>query len=914
MKKNNKTRSEKYSTFWKRRKLKKKNRKEIRRNRPYWARIPLFLLRFTLKTIAFSLIFTAIFGGIVGYFGYAWYQENMEEMVSENIRDGYAIAETIEPSHFEPLEPTRLVDANGETIRTFRERNYQYLDIQEDDELYEFVSEVTTVIEDERFYEHQGFDYLGVGVAVFDYVARGRDLRGASTLTQQLVKNTYLSQDQNIERKIAEAVIAQEMENQFTKREILEFYLNDAYFGRGNYGVETAARYYFNKTTADLNYRELATLIAIPNNPTIYDPIENPDNSIYRRNLILQLLINNGTIGEEDGQKAMEADLGLDVTPTSVDNSISDWAESLAVNKAVEELMRREGFEFEYWWETNEERNEYRERYNANYERFLQDILRGGYVIETSIDREMQEQLQNRIDNSMSQFTATDESGILSKQAPSVVIDNHTNEVVAIVGGRSQENNTSFNRGFQSARQPGSAIKPFLSYGPAFEQGLATETVRNDSPISNGPSNWYNDYWGNMSLRYAMEQSTNTIAYNLLQEVGLEYGRGKLEQMEFSNLRPDDRYPTIAVGGWTQGVSPLDMASAFNTLVNDGYYQRPTNVRRILSSQTDEVLYDREEDFEPIKIYESGVGYVTLNTLQSVVESGTGTAYSFDYAYEAGKTGTTNDLRELWYVGGTPHYTMSLYIGDNDPAYQNRASVGPTIESIYREHMRELHDGLEEQDFYRPSSVVKQNGNFWVRTEEDVDPKEERLEDESSRQSNVRQSQQNRVNSLAYRIVHGLTLEQAEARERIADARISSLEGHSLNGSEDLTEAEEMRDSAQEAIDDVVRDAEKAQFESRLATAFRNVQNERREIIAERERREELERERERRERELERREREEERRRQEENDADDEIEENDEEEDVDESNDEEDSDDEDIDDSAEENDEEDVDDEEEGE
>lgn len=815
------------------RQLKKQRKKDRRKRRHPVLRVTYFMGRLMRRMVLVGLLTASI--GLVA--GIVYYQGHIEPMVSQYIKEGYEISETISASHFESLEPTIMTDKNGEVIREFRDRNYVHVDLQEDDALYQRVSDVTTTIEDARFYNHHGFDYLGLSVAVFDYAARGTDLRGASTLTQQLVKNKYLSQDQTVERKISEAVIAQELETQFTKREILEFYVNEVYFGRGNHGIGTAAHYYFGKPTEELGYKELATLISIPNNPTIYDPINNPENTLRRRNLVLRLLAENNTLSQEEADALRDEPLDLDITPMRIDNSVDDWAESFAMNQAVESLMRWEGFNFEYWHETNEARQDYRERYNNTYSRHMQNILRGGFVIETSIDRKMQTALQTHIDHEMRHFTASDADGLLTKQAPSVVIDNRSNEVVAIVGGRTQEGNTSFNRAFQSARQPGSAIKPFLSFAPAFERGLATGTVREDKPIKDGPGNYYSGYRGNMTLKDAMAHSVNTIAYNLLLENGIATSREKLELMEFNQLRPEDRYPTMAIGGWTQGASPLELAAAFNTLVNDGEFHRPSNLRVVRSTQHDTVYYDRTEDV-PTRVYESGVGYVTLNTLQSATTDGTGTRYSFDYEYEAGKTGTTNDVRELWFVGGTPYYSMSLYIGDNNPGRQERATVDPVIQSIYREFMRQLHDGKDVIDFNRPSTVVEYNGNMWVRTTKDDDPMVIRRQTELKRQAESKAKQSARVQALAYRIEHGLTLQQAEAREKVAVSRIETLESYKLGNSEDATDAQKLKALADEAIENVVRPNVSSELVLRANSAYQAIERQRQANISDREQRE----------------------------------------------------------------------------
>lgn len=783
--------------------------------------------RFFRKTIMVLLLVMSLVilaGGVL-------YKYKLEDVFSASIRDGYEIANTISSEDFNVIDPTVLYDTNGEALRTFTERNFKYLDLQEDDELYKKVSEVTTVIEDERFYKHQGFDYLGVGVAVFDYAIRGNSLRGASTITAQLVKNTYLTQEQNIERKITEAVIAQEIENKFTKREILEFYLNDAYFANGNYGLETASHYYYSKPVKELTYGEVASLVAIPNNPTIYNPVKNPENNIKRRNLILTLLGKSETLGIEEVEAEQNKELVLDITVTSIDNNIKGWAESFAMHSAVEEMMRYNGFNFEYWHSDNDSKKSYQERYNDIYHQTLQRIMRGGYAIETSIDKDMQSKLQSTVDNAFRGYTATDKDGYLQKQAPTVVIDNRTNEVVAIVGGRTQDNMGLFNRAYQSARQPGSATKPFLSYAPAFEKGMATDTIRKDSPIKNGPRNWYKGHRGDMTLRTALEQSVNTIAYNLYQEIGMDFARQKLIDMEFGHLAPEDVYPTLAIGGWTHGTNPLEVASAFNTLTNDGMYYRPNNLRKISLLGSEDYFYSREEH-TPKKIYQSGVGYVTLDVMKSTVKNSFVKGYSFDYEYEAAKTGTTNDARELWIVGGTPYYSMSSYIGDNDPAPQNSSASTKILQNIYKNYMKDIHKGLEVKDFDRPQTVIERNGNLWVRTEKDEDPQKKRLADEASRVQGHINRQNERVELLSYRIKHGVTLKQAVSREKAAEALIQKLEVYELDGSKDLSEASELKRSAENAIEKVVRSNEKNSLSVQLDKAYRRVVANRDAIIA----------------------------------------------------------------------------------
>lgn len=794
--------------------------------------------RFIRRTMMVSLLSISI----IGLIAVITYKNKYEEVVSASIRKGYEIAQTISPQDFKVIEPTVMYYDDGTVAKEFTERNFIYLDLQEDDELFQKVSDVTTSIEDERFYNHKGFDYLGVGVAVLDY-ARGHSLRGASTLTAQLVKNTYLSQEQSMERKIAEAVVAQELEKRFTKREILEFYVNDAYFANGNYGLATAANYYYSKPVGELTHSEIASLIAIPNNPTIYNPVTNPENNKKRRDLILTLMANNGILENDYVTEEKSKDIVLDITETRIDNNVRGWAESFAMHSAVEELMRHNGFKFEYWFDTHDVKDNYTQRYNDVYSQTLQRVVIGGYSIETSINKSMQDSLQKHVDNALRGYTAIDKDGYYSKQVPSVVIDNRTNEVVAIVGGRSQENPGLFNRAYQSARQPGSAMKPFMVYAPAFEKGLSTGTIREDKPIKNGPGNWYNGYRGKMDLRTSLEQSVNTIAYNLYQEVGMKDVREKLVDMEFNHMSPDDIYPTMSIGGWTHGTNPLEVARALNTMVNDGVYQRPHSVSKLSRIGSDNVIYSRQ-DHVGKRVFQSGVGYVTLDVMKSTVKNSFVRGYSFGYEHEAAKTGTTNKTKEVWIVGGTPYYSMASYIGDNEPTEQTGSAMTPILQKVYKGVMQEIHSGLEVVDFVKPQTVVQKGDNLWVRTSQDVDPLKDRKNEENKRLQEFANKHSTRVESLAYRIKHGLTLKQAESRELLADAKIQQLESYTLNGSEDMSEANKLKDEASEAVDRVVRLEKKSILQDRLNKAYGKVQAEKNSVIAERERQQRLEQER----------------------------------------------------------------------
>lgn len=741
---------------------------------------------------------------VVGAFGAAVFWNEKGEEISGYITEGYAIAKTIDKAQFEVIDPTVLLDGNGSVIREFKERNYQYISLAEDDVLFQKVSDVVVSIEDERFYEHEGFDYYGVVAAVVNYV-RGGDLRGASTITQQLVKNTYLSQEQTMGRKITEAVISQEMENVLTKREILEYYVNDNYYSRGQYGLETAAHYYYSKPVKELSAGELAVLAGIPNNPTIYDPIENPENAREKRDIILGKMRELGKLSQAEYEAEVAKPLNLAVTENPVDNTVIAYEESFAIHNAVEDVMQVEGFTFDYWFDTVAEQQDYITNYNEFYFQTYEDIMRGGYIIETSIDQAKQEELQTVVDNAFEGYWETDaETGLYAKQGAATIVDNRTHEVVAIVGGRTQEGNT-FNRAFQSARQPGSTIKPFVAYTPAWEMGYTLNDTYADKAIENGPKNWYPGYWGDVTLRYGLEQSINTIPYRLMKEYGTLAALDKLANMNFSNLHPYDDNPIIAVGGFTLGTNTTEMAGATAALANDGVYHEATNIRKITDTRTDAVIHDQSK-VEGKRVYQSGASYLTLMGMQDVVDK-TAPSRDWGYKYLAGKTGTTDDNKELWFIGATPYYSAAVYVGYDTPVEQDNIATSNIVGELFREGMRNVHRDLPVIDFDRPATVQKEGTDMWVVADQGTRVQSQRLADEEARKDAEAQAMSARISELDYRIIYGLSKEEEEARERKARAAITVLENFTLEDPEAITEAERLYQNALTVIRDVKRDS-----------------------------------------------------------------------------------------------------------
>lgn len=326
-----------------------------------------------------------------------------------------------------------------------------------------------------------------------------------------------------------EIFIAMALERKYSKEEILEFYINNIYFSNGYYGIQAASQGYFSKDISELTLSETAFLCAIPNSPGLYDPLTHMENTLKRRDLILQNMYNEEMISEIEYDRAVAAEIVLDRTKTSYTRT---WAHIYIYERAVRALMEATG---------------------QDYETCHEKLYTGGYRVYTSIDMRKQELLQNSIDEQLMDYNTLNSNGTYALQASAVCIDNETGLVNAIVGGRSQEGIlTDYNRAFMSFRQPGSVIKPLIVYTPALERGYSASSTLMDTKEEDGPANATERYAGAVSLRYAVEQSLNTTAYKLLRELTPEVGLSYLQDMNFSSIKEEDYNLSSALGDLLQ--------------------------------------------------------------------------------------------------------------------------------------------------------------------------------------------------------------------------------------------------------------------------------------------------------------------------------------------------------------------------
>lgn len=627
-----------------------------------------------------------VLAGLAFYF-FGGYAKKIADLKSE----AYDYVHSASESTFRSSQTSLVYDSNGDLISVLKgEKDVYYLEYED---IPSDVCSAIICIEDKKFYQHHGVDFKGILRAVKAMIENGKVTQGASTITQQLARNIFLTQEKTWERKIEEMFIATEMERLYTKDQILEYYLNNIYFGNGYYGIQAASKGYFNTEVKNLNLSQIAFLCAIPNNPTLYDPVTNMDNTLKRRDRILNQMRDDGRISETVCAEEKARTMVLE-RPKNIKN---DYVETYTYYCATRALMKEEGFKFKNSFRSVAEEEAYEEDYEEMYETCNKKLYTAGYRIYTSIDLGMQQELQDAIDTTLADYEEVNEEGIYTLQSAAVCMDNQTGYVKSIVGGRSQDyNGYTINRAYKSYRQPGSSIKPLLVYTPILERDYTPDSKVVDEPIEDGPSNSDGSYAGTMTLRRAVELSKNTVAWRLLEEMTPEVGLSYLEKMNFAKLDENDKRPAIALGGFTNGVSPLEMAAGYAAIENDGYYREPTCILKITDANGDTILSTKQEE---TAVYSETAARMMTDILSGVMTNGTGRGLALSNMPCAGKTGTTNDNKDGWFVGYTRYYTTSVWVGYDLPKKLDGLSGSTFPGSIWKTFMEKVHEDLQVQEF-----------------------------------------------------------------------------------------------------------------------------------------------------------------------------------------------------------------------
>lgn len=739
--------------------------------------------------------------------------------------DGKQKVENVTKETFNSRQPTRVYDKDGKVIYEYKESNYVYTKLED---LNPYAMKAFMAVEDSRFMRHNGMDYKGTLRALLTTLS-GSDVQGGSSITQQLAKNVFLTQEKTLERKIKELVIASNLERKFTKEEIFEFYANNIYYGYGCYSFESASQYYFQKNNKELTPSQVAVLAGVINNPTQYDPIRKPENALRRRNRILMKMKEEGYISKAIYEEEVAKDLQLNPGKRDLDNAIKDDMVSYAINSATEIFMEQNGFQFQYSFKNTDERKEYWQYYNEEYKTCRNALLTGGYEIHTVADTKLNEKVQQIANTYMKGYTAKNSDGIYKKQVSLTAIDNKTGKVVAMVGGRGQKND-QLNRAYQAVRQPGSAIKPLVAYAPIFERGYIPSSVMVDSAIENGPKNTTNSFSGPVTLRHALEKSINTIPYKIVSSIGGGTALSYLENMRFQTLTHTDKNPIISVGGFTKGVTTEEMAAGFSTLARNGEYLKPSNITKIVKTNTKEVVYEDKEDQEPVRIYDDGASYLTTDSMKGVLTQGTGTAFKPNYPYVAGKTGTTNLQKDRWMVGYTPYYTVAVWVGDDTPRPQSGVNAQGYI---WRDTIDLLCKGKKVVDFEKPESVSLYKGqlvnDIYLNKKDTGAAKRKNAEKNRIKQENSIHKE--RLLNEDYRIVHGLTKEEELRRESEAERVLSILESYNLTSKSQFEELDSLLSMVKEKIELVKHETAYKKYMSKYSTLKRKFDSIKNEIL-----------------------------------------------------------------------------------
>lgn len=606
-------------------------------------------------------------------------------------------------SDFSMLSDTEIYDKNGERIGLINAGHYEYVKIAD---ISENLQNAYIAQEDRNFKIHHGVDYRAMlRAAIALVINRGEITQGGSTITQQLIKNTYLTQEKSFSRKFVELMLAPEVEKMYTKAEIMEFYCNTNFYGNHCYGVGAASRYYFGKDASELTVSEAAALVGISNAPSRYEPVGHMEACIEKRNQVLQSMAEVGYLTEEECKALSQTELKLVLEEQ--EGTDENYMSSYALHCAALTLMKRDHFAFEYVWEDESSYDAYIEKYDEAYQYYASELRNGGYQIYTSLDQEVQRIIQEQLDAGLESFEERQENGKYALQGAAVAVDNRSGYVVAVVGGRETED--AYNRAYLSVRQPGSAIKPLLDYGPAFDSGeYSPASIVNDYQWEGGPSN-AGGYYGKVTIREALNRSLNTVAWQLLEDMGISYGLQYLEKMQFMKLSwVDSHAPSISIGGFTNGVRVVDMAKGFSTLANGGTYQEKTCIVQIVHEKEGDLTENQKPGVR--QVYREDTAWMLTDILKGTISSevGTGNGLALENGMPAaGKTGTTNDSKDTWFCGYSRYYTMAVWVGYDMPRAMPGVYGATYAGKIWKASMDRLHEGLEPLDWDRPETVVQ---------------------------------------------------------------------------------------------------------------------------------------------------------------------------------------------------------------
>ncbi len=585
------------------------------------------------------------------------------------------------------FENSVVLDIDGETIAVLSgDENREFIELSE---MAEYLPVAFVSIEDERFYEHMGVDIKRTAAATLTYIFNGGESSfGGSTITQQVIKNLTNEDERTWKRKIKEMIRAYYLEKELSKDQILELYLNLIFMGGNCYGVEVASNYYFSKSASELDLAECAFLAGINNSPNSYDPFadDNTENleKIKTRTLtVLNKMYELGKINsEEEYEEAVaEVEAGLNFEQGTIVETIYSYHTDAAITQIINQIM---------------------EEKDMTYEAAKLYLYGGGYTIYTTQDSEIQAIMDEESQKSKYINTVDGQQS----QAGMVLLDHETGYVLGVIGGLGEKTAMGFNRGTQLVKQTGSAMKPLAVVAPGIDSGAITAgTVYDDVPYQDFKN--YNYFKGLITIRHAIESSQNIPMLKAIQTVGVSNSLEFLHNLGFSNLDDEnDNNISLALGGLTNGASPLEMAAAYGAIANDGVYIEPTFYIKVVDSDGNTVL---EPNQETRTVMSAAAAYVVKEILTEPVtgSDGTAKACAISGMSVAAKTGTTNNDYDRWLCGFTPYYTAATWYGYDENRTVSGWSLSPATQ-IWASVMQQVHSGLEGKTFSEtmPDNVV----------------------------------------------------------------------------------------------------------------------------------------------------------------------------------------------------------------
>ena len=704
-----------------------------------------------LKAFILCVLAICIIGMIGGLIFVKRILDNSPEVTPDDVRPkGYT---TIVYADDGATELERFVEAGSN-------REYKSIDQIPVDLQHAFVA-----IEDERFYEHNGIDPQGILRAGIIGITSRDFSQGASTLTQQLIKNNVFPDFVNeetfydrLERKIQEQFLALDIEKQMSKDEIMEAYLNTINLGQNTLGVQSASKRYFNKDVSELTLSECTVLAAITQNPSLYNPITNPEDNARRRTEVLNRMLDQGYIDQAAYDEAAADDVYTRIQAVNAaigeDSPYSYFIDALS-EQVIFVLMSRLGYTESQAYNAlysggltiistqnttmqqicDEEMNNdanfpWLKEYGLSYaltvtradgtienygSEAVQNYRASTYGVESALTFSSEDQARAMVEEWKATIAREgdtyDERITITPQpqASVTIIDQATGQIKAMVGGRgAKETSQSLNRAYQgSRRQPGSCFKILATYAPALDTNQITlASVFDDKPwhYSNGTEfkNVGNRYYGNVTVREAIAQSMNSVAVQTIQQIGPQLGYEYAKNnFSMSSLVEDDIYEPIALGGLTHGVYNYELCAAFASIANGGVYNTPTLYTKILDHDGNVLIENPTESHQSVK---DSTAALLTSAMESVVEEGSGSAAALGNMPVAGKTGTADNDKDIWFCGYTPYYTCAVWGGYDDP--KSMTNIDTTFRfRIWKSIMSRIHAGLETKQFEMPTSV-----------------------------------------------------------------------------------------------------------------------------------------------------------------------------------------------------------------